>query len=1083
MRKIIYISEDQVNLLKRNKAKDVTDDEYVIGGETNAPCGGNFYHTSINESFYNISIRGDLDSIDAIEFTPYEDNLEEDEEQHYDVDGYDKNGDIVVTGDFTIEELLDTFGESIVNDIIERNANKIGRDRFRIDDLLSRDSTPSNINDVQEVNAIAKRLSTGGPSAYLLTDGDIISFYDHSNIACVDGMTPCKFVALGNIRVGNGGIELIKAPTYEQEMKLQHMIANTSDFYVDIAVDDGYTYPKVVWGKHYIKPSAEIILQDIENYFNGNQEGVEEAVSENMEQEVDSSEVDLSSFKKRGKLADIWDDEDTLNSRVRLRLLDIADDFWDFTDVSWVEPKGVILTGSICNYNWSKYSDIDLHLIVDFKEVDERVDFVKEYFDAKKNEWNDTHDKLRIYGYTVELYVQDVTESPQAEGVYDLEENKWVKKPSPSSIESIKLEKFPIKDKAAEIMTIIDNMYDDLQSTNDNHKIEEIGDDAYSLWDKIKAMRKKSLEIHGESGKGNIVYKVLRREGYLDKLYDLFSITYDRTNSIDESVLREYLDKDYNMPLYHYFKYWRNASDFDKATEFAYRFYYQIMAFVDDKCYDYDDFQELWDYEAEIEENCNEEYIERFLQLLKEHDLCKAFIGFIEHRNRYDVLPTWVICEFERIVTNEWCIHFTNDSMSVARNGFTNGTDDIDNLAYTVRDAKSMSHSGYNFAYPIDSREVDMAKYGDEAVLFQTSGVLVWHYGDEEDQVIFYGPNAKNFIPITKDEYSGEWAILGNNNQILKSGKPSELVDWAIDNLPQYRKQIMIGKNGFNIKKKRYNEAVIREDTDFEDAFHLAKEYFGVTYDVRECGFIPPDGSMLDLSGAKNGGSGGYRAIDHKEVNSIGVQLDDFVKMGAIRCDFNNGIIDIGRDTTPQQDEKIARLCKRNDGYVELELSKGFSLDESDYVNYEGVNYNRVISDIHKFYQEGIKPSIQNNKIREMAEYLKLFKPLNEEVVADGDSDRNPYAKRWETERKALKDFLVNYGKVMTSKENGKQYKVYYDKTLSDLIGHNYCICLQWDNVRMKPESTIYVRALDKFTERIFQAKNDAKSLANEGVS
>ena len=67
----------------------------------------------------------------------------------------------------------------------------------------------------------------------------------------------------------------------------------------------------------------------------------------------------------------------------------------------------------------------------------------------------------------------------------------------------------------------------------------------------------------------------------------------------------------------------------------------------------------------------------------------------------------------------------------------------------------------------------------------------------------------------------------------------------------------------------------------------------------------------------------------------------------------------------------------------------------------------------------------------------------------------------------------------MTSKENGKTYKVYYDKTLSQLIGYNYCICLQWDAINLKPKSVLYIRALDKFTDRMFQANFDARGRDN----
>lgn len=48
------------------------------------------------------------------------------------------------------------------------------------------------------------------------------------------------------------------------------------------------------------------------------------------------------------------------------------------------------------------------------------------------------------------------------------------------------------------------------------------------------------------------------------------------------------------------------------------------------------------------------------------------------------------------------------------------------------------------------------------------------------------------------------------------------------------------------------------------------------------------------------------------------------------------------------------------------------------------------------------------------------------------------------------------------------------------MIGVNYCICIQWDSVAMKPSSTIYVRALDKFTDRRFKANFDASGMDNE---
>jgi hypothetical protein len=258
---------------------------------------------------------------------------------------------------------------------------------------------------------------------------------------------------------------------------------------------------------------------------------------ENLEQEVNANEVNLDSFKKEKQLADkIWFG-DTLNSRVRLKLLDIADDFWDYTDITWAKVKGIILTGSICNYNWSKFSDIDLHLIVDFSEISDKTDFVQEYFDDKKNAWNDEHETLKIYGYPVELYVQDINAEIESGGIYNLEENKWIKKPNPDDIKSIGLDKYEIKSKAARIMTRIDDLCDAFNSTSDKWKIEKIGDKAHTLLNKIKRFRKFGLKNGGEMSIGNIVYKICRRSGYLDKLWKLKVETYDKINTIDESKI------------------------------------------------------------------------------------------------------------------------------------------------------------------------------------------------------------------------------------------------------------------------------------------------------------------------------------------------------------------------------------------------------------------------------------------------------------------------------------------------------------------------------------------------------------------
>lgn len=256
-------------------------------------------------------------------------------------------------------------------------------------------------------------------------------------------------------------------------------------------------------------------------------------ICENLETEVEADDVDLKSFELQTRLSDIWEEDGTLKLAVRDRLLEIADDFWDTIDIDWIEPDGVLLVGSICNYNWSVFSDIDLHLVVDFKEIHKNADFVQDYFNEKKKDWNNTHDELEIMGFPVELYVQDVNAQTESTAIYDLEEDEWVKEPNPDEFEPIGDKKERIKVIASKIMTKIDDMEEYFNLQTDLHKIEMLGEKVNDLLDNIMAYRKKSLAKDGEMSEGNIVYKTLRRGEYLEKLWSMQSKIYDKLNSIN----------------------------------------------------------------------------------------------------------------------------------------------------------------------------------------------------------------------------------------------------------------------------------------------------------------------------------------------------------------------------------------------------------------------------------------------------------------------------------------------------------------------------------------------------------------------
>lgn len=248
--------------------------------------------------------------------------------------------------------------------------------------------------------------------------------------------------------------------------------------------------------------------------------------------EFNRNNFDLSSFRPQTELnPKVWING-KINSKVRLRLLDIADDFIDTLEVDWVKPKDIILTGSLANYNWSKFSDFDLHVVMDFEEVDDRVNFVKDYFDSKKKLWNEQHENLKIYGFPVELYVQDSNEFHNASGVYSLELNEWIKKPERNGIQAIKLNKYFIKEKVLKFIRQIDALYEASENETDEYKLEQVSLKANELFKKIRSIRREALKNGGEMSSGNVIFKSLRRSGYIGKLAEIKTKTYDKIFSI-----------------------------------------------------------------------------------------------------------------------------------------------------------------------------------------------------------------------------------------------------------------------------------------------------------------------------------------------------------------------------------------------------------------------------------------------------------------------------------------------------------------------------------------------------------------------
>ena len=227
----------------------------------------------------------------------------------------------------------------------------------------------------------------------------------------------------------------------------------------------------------------------------------------------------------------IWDNPDNpsdakMKEDIRKRLMEIANEFVGFLGLE-IFVQDVTMTGSLANYNWSEFSDVDLHVMYDFNESGDKKELVQELFKIKKTLFNSTHD-ITVKGYDVELYVQDTNEPHISSGVYSVLYDEWIKEPSP---EEVTIDEGKLKQKVDQWKDIIDLVIDDIEEGDED--LETAVEKIDKVKDKLKKYRTCGLEKNGEYSYENLVFKFLRRNGYIQKLFDFQNEIMDKRLSLE----------------------------------------------------------------------------------------------------------------------------------------------------------------------------------------------------------------------------------------------------------------------------------------------------------------------------------------------------------------------------------------------------------------------------------------------------------------------------------------------------------------------------------------------------------------------
>ena len=233
---------------------------------------------------------------------------------------------------------------------------------------------------------------------------------------------------------------------------------------------------------------------------------------------------------------DFWTNG-TFDTGIREKLLQITSDFIQ-NRISSDSVDDIQLTGSMANYNYTEFSDLDVHVLTDYSKLNDNADLVKQALDGKRFIWNLRHN-IVIRKHEVEMYFQDTHEPHIASGLFSLKRNEWIKTPvyDPPEIDDRDVNK-----KADTISDTIHRLKKEVDKDLTPDDAELYYKKAAQLKHKIGKMRQAGLNASGEFSIENLAFKQLRNSGDIGDLIQIISDAYgkiysEQTTSINEDIM------------------------------------------------------------------------------------------------------------------------------------------------------------------------------------------------------------------------------------------------------------------------------------------------------------------------------------------------------------------------------------------------------------------------------------------------------------------------------------------------------------------------------------------------------------------
>ena len=207
---------------------------------------------------------------------------------------------------------------------------------------------------------------------------------------------------------------------------------------------------------------------------------------------------------------------------VKEKIIEIIDQFLQTIDLD-IKILDARIVGSQASFNYTKDSDLDIHLITNFELMDASEEILTLLYNALKTKFNKDYE-IQIRGIDVELYIEDMKSAAISNGMYSIYEDRWIKFPK-------KLDNIPDIDISDEFNDWSENIRKAINEANPDQLEEMI--------DKLYIIRKDGLDTEGEYGPSNQLFKEIRNAGLLDNLKDAYRREISKELTLEHYRLNE----------------------------------------------------------------------------------------------------------------------------------------------------------------------------------------------------------------------------------------------------------------------------------------------------------------------------------------------------------------------------------------------------------------------------------------------------------------------------------------------------------------------------------------------------------------